>query len=135
MVVVSAKVESELNGMPDEEAAEWLEMLGVEQGEGGGLAALIRATYKTLGLQTYFTTGKPAAGVREKFSKKACDATAVDVHVHASNLFCRVVKIAQAADTKCVSTWGFVNCSIMSCVWFLNVQARRRRGRGQFAQA
>jgi ribosome-binding ATPase YchF (GTP1/OBG family) len=58
VVVVSAKVESELNGMPPEEAAEWLDMLGVEAGEGGGLAALIRATYKTLGLQTYFTTGK-----------------------------------------------------------------------------
>lgn len=58
VVVVSAKVESELNGMPAEEAKEWLEMLGVEAGEGGGLAALIRATYKTLGLQTYFTTGK-----------------------------------------------------------------------------
>lgn len=57
VVVVSAKVEAELNGMPPEEAAEWLEMLGVEAGEGGGLAALIRATYKTLGLQTYFTTG------------------------------------------------------------------------------
>lgn len=58
VVVVSAKVESELNGMPAEEAKEWLEMLGVEAGEGGGLAALIRATYKTLGLQTYFTTGE-----------------------------------------------------------------------------
>eukprot|EP00775_Hariotina_reticulata_P008640 gene8640-8821_t len=58
VVVVSAKVESELNGMPAEEAAEWLDMLGVEAGEGGGLAALIRATYKTLGLQTYFTTGE-----------------------------------------------------------------------------
>jgi ribosome-binding ATPase YchF (GTP1/OBG family) len=54
---VSAKVESELNGMPAEEAAEWLEMLGVEKSEGGGLGALIRASYKTLGLQTYFTTG------------------------------------------------------------------------------
>ncbi len=63
VVVVSAKVESELNGMPEEEAAEWLEMLGVQAGEGGGLAALIRATYKTLGLQTYFTTGGPHLGM------------------------------------------------------------------------
>jgi ribosome-binding ATPase YchF (GTP1/OBG family) len=47
-------VESELNEMPEEEAREWLEMLGVTD---GGLAALVRATYKTLGLQTYFTTG------------------------------------------------------------------------------
>jgi hypothetical protein len=48
------QVESELNEMPEEEAREWLEMLGVTD---GGLAALVRATYKTLGLQTYFTTG------------------------------------------------------------------------------
>ena len=40
--------------MPKEEAKEWLEMLGVTD---GGLANLIRATYTTLGLQTYFTTG------------------------------------------------------------------------------
>lgn len=54
VVVVSARVESELNEMPEEEAKEWLDMLGVTD---GGLAALVRATYKTLGLQTYFTTG------------------------------------------------------------------------------
>ncbi len=41
--------------MPEEEAKEWLEMLGVTD---GGLESLVRATYKTLGLQTYFTTGE-----------------------------------------------------------------------------
>lgn len=70
---MSAKVESELNGMPDEEAAEWLEMLGVEAGEGGGLAALIRATYKTLGLQTYFTTGTwPGCGCARRELAASC---------------------------------------------------------------
>lgn len=48
LVVVSAKVEAELQDMPKEEAAEWLEMLGVTD---GGLGNLIRATYKALGLQ------------------------------------------------------------------------------------
>lgn len=55
VVVVSAKVESELNEMPEEEAKEWLDMLGVKD---GGLESLVRATYRTLGLQTYFTTGE-----------------------------------------------------------------------------
>lgn len=54
VVVVSARVEAELNELPKEEAKEWLESLGVTD---GGLAALVRATYSTLGLQTYFTTG------------------------------------------------------------------------------
>ena len=55
VVVVSAKVEAELNELPKEEAREWLESLGVTD---GGLANLIRATYTTLGLRTYFTTGE-----------------------------------------------------------------------------
>ena len=54
MVVVSAQVEAELNQLPKEEAKEWLESMGVTD---GGLATLIRATYHTLGLRTYFTTG------------------------------------------------------------------------------
>ena len=45
--------------MPPAEAAEWLEMLGVKD---GGLEALVRATYKTLGLQTYFTSGALGGG-------------------------------------------------------------------------
>ncbi|KAG2424041.1 hypothetical protein HXX76_014863 [Chlamydomonas incerta] len=55
VVVVSAKVEAELNELPKEEAKEWLESLGVTD---GGLSSLVRATYSTLGLQTYFTTGE-----------------------------------------------------------------------------
>ena len=58
VVFVSAKVEAELREMPAEEAKEWLvEVLGVTSGD-GGLGALINATYRALGLQTYFTTGE-----------------------------------------------------------------------------
>lgn len=55
VVVVSAQVEAELNELEAEEAAEYLKDLGVEE---GGLKSLIRATYKQLGLLTYFTTGE-----------------------------------------------------------------------------
>jgi ribosome-binding ATPase len=54
VVVVSAQVESELVELPEDERADFLASLGVEE---GGLKSLIRATYKLLGLQTYFTTG------------------------------------------------------------------------------
>ncbi len=54
VVVVSAQVESELVQLPEEDRAEFLKDLGVEE---GGLKSLIRATYSLLGLQTYFTTG------------------------------------------------------------------------------
>ncbi|MFB2934380.1 redox-regulated ATPase YchF [Aerosakkonemataceae cyanobacterium BLCC-F154] len=54
VVIVSAQVESELIALPEEDRAEFLESLGVEE---GGLKSLIRATYELLGLRTYFTTG------------------------------------------------------------------------------
>ncbi len=54
VVVVSAQVESELVELPEEDRADFLASLGVEE---GGLKSLIRATYKLLGLRTYFTSG------------------------------------------------------------------------------
>mmetsp|Transcript_22650 Transcript_22650/g.27350 ORF Transcript_22650/g.27350 Transcript_22650/m.27350 type:complete len:458 (-) Transcript_22650:530-1903(-) len=57
VVTVSAQLESELRDLPEEERAEFLSDLGVS-GEDGGLKALVRATYQTLGLRTYFTSGE-----------------------------------------------------------------------------
>ena len=54
VAIVSAQVESELLEIPEDERADFLEALGVEE---GGLQSLIRATYELLGLRTYFTTG------------------------------------------------------------------------------
>jgi GTP-binding protein YchF len=54
VVIVSAQVESELVELPEEDRADFLASLGVEE---GGLKSLIRATYELLGLRTYFTTG------------------------------------------------------------------------------
>jgi len=54
VVIVSAKVESELSEMEEEDKAMFLEELGVEE---AGLNRLIRAGFRLLGLQTYFTAG------------------------------------------------------------------------------
>jgi GTP-binding protein YchF len=53
-VVVSAAIEAELVEMPEEDRAEYLTELGLEE---SGLARVIRAGYKLLGLQTFFTAG------------------------------------------------------------------------------
>jgi ribosome-binding ATPase len=53
-VVISAQVESELVDLSEEERADFLEALGVEE---GGLKSLIRAAYDLLGLRTFLTTG------------------------------------------------------------------------------
>jgi hypothetical protein len=50
-----AQVESELNDMAKEDRAEFMDALGMTN---GGLQTLIRATYNSLGLRTYFTSGE-----------------------------------------------------------------------------
>jgi GTP-binding protein YchF len=54
VAIVSAQVESELIELSEEEKADFLASLGVEE---GGLKSLIKATYELLGLRTYLTTG------------------------------------------------------------------------------
>ncbi|MCV2863636.1 redox-regulated ATPase YchF [Albidovulum sediminicola] len=58
VVVISAKIEEELAQMPEEDAAMFLEEMGLEE---AGLDRLIRAGYDLLGLQTYFTVGPKEA--------------------------------------------------------------------------
>ena len=58
MVIISARIEEELAQMPADEAAEFLGEMGLEE---AGLDRLIRAGYKLLGLQTYFTVGPKEA--------------------------------------------------------------------------
>ena len=54
-VRISAQVEAELIELGDDERSDYLEGLGVSE---GGLQSLIQATYRLLGLRTYFTTGE-----------------------------------------------------------------------------
>ncbi len=55
VIVVSAKIESELSELNDDDKMEFLNDLGVSE---SGLDKLIKATYKLLGLATFFTSGK-----------------------------------------------------------------------------
>ncbi|WP_299426872.1 redox-regulated ATPase YchF [uncultured Meiothermus sp.] len=55
VVVVSAKIEAELADLSEEEAAEYLQDLGLQE---SGLDRLVRTAYQTLGLQTFFTAGE-----------------------------------------------------------------------------
>ena len=54
VIVMSAKIESELSELEDTEKKLFLEELGINS---SGLDLLIRATYDLLGLQTFFTAG------------------------------------------------------------------------------
>ena len=54
VVAICAKIEAELSGMEDDDKAMFLSELGQDE---PGLNRLIRAAFKLLGLQTYFTAG------------------------------------------------------------------------------
>ena len=54
-VPISAKVEADLAELDAEEAAIFMEELGLDE---SGLSRLIREAYKLLGLQSYFTSGE-----------------------------------------------------------------------------
>ena len=54
VVVICNKLEAEIAELEDEEKAEFLADLGMEE---AGLDRVIRASYQLLGLQTYFTAG------------------------------------------------------------------------------
>lgn len=58
VVVVCAKIEAEIAELADEERAEFLADLGLEE---SGLDRLIRTGYHLLGLITFFTAGAPEA--------------------------------------------------------------------------
>lgn len=57
-VVISAQIEAEISQLDDEERAEFLETLGLEE---PGLNRLIHSGYTLLGLRTYFTVGPKEA--------------------------------------------------------------------------
>ena len=57
-VIISARIEEEISQLADDEAAMFLEEMGLHE---AGLDRLIKAGYALLGLQTYFTVGPKEA--------------------------------------------------------------------------
>ncbi len=55
VLVLSAKTEAELVALPDDEAREFMAMLGISE---PGLTRMIRASYEALGLISFFTVGE-----------------------------------------------------------------------------
>ena len=72
VVTLCAKVEEDLSELSDEEKEEMLEMLGLDS---SGLDKLVQATYKILGLRTFFTVGPDevrAWTFKEGMNAKSC---------------------------------------------------------------
>ncbi len=90
-VVVSAAIESELVAMPAEERAEYLESLGLDE---SGLARVIRAGYKLLGLQTFFTAGPKEARAWTFPAGAKAPQAAGEIHTDFERGFIRAETIA-----------------------------------------
>jgi GTP-binding protein YchF len=104
VVVVSAQVESELVELPEEERADYLESLGVQE---GGLKSLIRATYDLLGLRTFLTTGpKETRAWTIKAGMKAPQAAGT-IHTDFERGFIRAETVAY----KDLVTMGSMNAA------------------------
>ncbi|MGD1935233.1 MAG: redox-regulated ATPase YchF [Candidatus Phaeomarinobacter sp.] len=89
-VVISAKIEAEVAQLDDEESAEYLDTLGLEE---PGLNRLIQAGYNLLGLCTYFTAGpKEARAWTIRTGTRAPQAAAV-IHTDFEKGFIRAETI------------------------------------------
>ena len=77
VIVICAKIESELSELEEEEKQLFLEELGIDD---SGLNKLIRATYSLLGLATYFTAGEKE--VKAWTFKKGMKAPACSGIIH-----------------------------------------------------
>lgn len=92
-VVVSAAIEAELVGMPVEDRGEFLEALGLSE---SGLARVIRAGYKLLGLKTFFTAGPKEARAWTFPDGAKAPQAAGEIHSDFERGFIRAETIAYA---------------------------------------
>ena len=97
IIPVSSKIESEVAELPAEERAEFLASLGLEE---PGLHTLIRAGYRLLGLQVYFTAGEKEVRAWEiPVGAKAPEAAGV-IHSDFERGFIRAETVAFADFQK-----------------------------------
>ncbi|MGI8944582.1 MAG: redox-regulated ATPase YchF [Qipengyuania sp.] len=90
-VVVSAAIESELVAMDAAERAEYLAELGLEE---SGLSRVIKAGYKLLGLQTFFTAGPKEARAWTFPAGARAPQAAGEIHTDFERGFIRAETIA-----------------------------------------
>ena len=77
ITIVSAKIESELSSLSEEDQKTYLADLGLKE---SGLARLIKAAYQTLGLQSFLTAGEME--VRAWTVRKGANAVEASGEIH-----------------------------------------------------
>jgi GTP-binding protein YchF len=90
-IAVSAAIESELSQLDDNDKKEFLDAMGLEE---PGLNRLIRAGYKLLNLQTYFTAGKKEVRAWTTVKNATAPRAAASIHTDFEKGFIRAEVIA-----------------------------------------
>lgn len=103
MVVVSAKIESELAELGDEDAKEYLKELGVEK---SGLERLIQKAYEKLGLVSFLTAGEKE--VRAWTIKKGSNAVEAAGEIH-TDFMAKFIKAEVVGYEDFVNNNGWKN--------------------------
>ncbi len=99
-VVISAQIESDLVDLSLEDAAEFLEHLGVQE---SGIGALIRAAYHLLGLRTYFTAGEKEVRAWTIHAGDTAPKAAGVIHSDFERGFIKAETVAYADLIRCGS--------------------------------
>lgn len=100
VIKVNVKTEEEIASLAEEDQAEFIKELGLEE---SGLDKLIRIAYETLGLDTFFTTGKDETRAWTiKKGSKAPEA-AGEIHTDFIKGFVRAEVIAWGKFVECGS--------------------------------
>jgi ribosome-binding ATPase len=99
-VVISAQIESDLVDLAPDDAAAFLEELGVAE---SGIGVLIRATYHLLGLQTYFTAGEKEVRAWTIHAGDTAPRAAGVIHSDFERGFIKAETVAYADLVRCGS--------------------------------
>ncbi len=101
VIIISAKIESELSSLSEEDQAMFLEDLGLKE---SGLSRLIFSAYQTLGLQSFLTAGEKE--VRAWTVRKGATAVeaAGEIHTDFMKKFIKA-NIAHYADFISAGGW------------------------------
>jgi ribosome-binding ATPase len=102
-VVISAQIESDLVDLDEADAKEFLKELGVEE---SGVGALIRATYKLLGLRTYFTAGEKEVRAWTIHAGDLAPRAAGVIHTDFEKFFIRAKVVGYADYVACNGVAG-----------------------------
>ena len=103
VVPFSAKIEAELAELPPEDRADFLSSLGLES---AGLDRLIRAGYKLLGLETYFTAGEQEVRAWTIHHGDTAPKAAAVIHTDFERGFIRAEVIAYPDYVACNGEQG-----------------------------